>query len=282
MASCGGGGSDAPPAPSIPTPVSSQASLVGKTTVNHATGDQNNVTGITAAFETLSSIVTATSLSAYTINNNFGGSMFVQTSGISTPGIATIGAGAGVMKVGGSQFTYSRFGTYLSLVSNTNGTNSQYIERSAPYSLAQVTSSATLTNATYATLGKAVGTLAISNVAKAEVQCDVSVAFSVIGATKRADITLSNCLNNAVSFPVAGTYRIELGSGTVSSQIVSAASLTHVNPVGPVNTTVTFVGFNGYFLLGGPSGQEIVGSLSANGSSTTNAATFNLAFGAKK
>jgi hypothetical protein len=186
------------------------------------------------------------------------------------------------MKVGGTQFAYSRFGTYLSLISNTNGANSQYIERSAPYSFAQVANPSNPTSATYASLGKAVGTLAISNVAKTEVQCDVGVAFTVVSLNKRADITLSNCVSNGVAFPVAGTYRIELSPGTVSNQIVSAASLTHVNPTGPVNTPVVFNSFTGYYLLGGPNAEEIVGSLTLSGAATVNTATFNMAFGVKK
>lgn len=289
LAACGGGGGESSSSPtSTPTFTSvstAQGANVVKTIVNHSVGDPN--TGpftIAVGTETDFVTVTPSSLTSFTVNNNHGSTQTINAAGMLSGGIVDISSGATKTRIGGTQFTYTRFGTFLATLSNTNGLNSQYTERNGPFAMGTNYTANGITG-TYANGGKAVGTLTMAGVGKVEVVCNVSIGLVVTGSTNQATLTLSSCDASGNAIPVSGTLRNTLGGGINSVTIPTPFTMTYTN--GGTVTTVTGGSIGGArFMMSGPSADELVGSMTVNATASTGgintSAIFNFAYGAKK
>jgi hypothetical protein len=219
--------------------------------------------------------------------------MNVDSSAFSSAGYASITSGQKNVKVGGTTWSYSRFGVYQDRQSNSNGLNTQYIVRTFPYAIAQPYASATPVSASYNTSGKAAGVYTTNSVDWHNFECSVSVAFSVTVTTHQADVSLSSCVdagNNAITYGTPGLVRMTktLATGQYANTNNPVFTATLGNPAG-VNTTQTLTSTlqSGHFVLGGPNADEIVGTIFIGGNSVTTSfgtrtSNMTLTFGAKK
>lgn len=206
------------------------------------------------------------SLSAFTLNDSYGDptSQFTfNTAGISS-GTFYDGSNtsATVYSIGGTTWSYARFGIFKNAV----GTNTQYTIRHTPFFIANVSTPATLTSATYATNGLAVGVMSTSTT-KTGIKCDVSAAYT--HSSQEVLLTLSNCVKDVDGAPVAVTGTIGLNP--------TGFSLNSFSINDGVILTTNDVLSKGY-KFGGATGQELVGAATVSGA----AGYFTFAFGAKK
>lgn len=274
MVACGGGGGD-----TVSTTTSTGGG--GATTTGLVT---SSVKGLDVAMTYIGSTATATaivptpvvqtptfsdvnSLSLYTLNDASGdstGQFTFSTTGVSSPGFydSSMRAGATVFSLGGTTWSYSRFGIFKNAV----GTNTQYTIRSTPFFIADVAASPTLSDATYATNGLAVGMMSTSTT-KTDIKCNVAAAYTQ--SSQVIVLTLSSCLKqgDGAAVPVAGTISLTPTGATLNGFTINDAVLL----------TASSVISNGY-KFGGPLGQELVGAVTLSGSS----GYFTFAFGAKK
>jgi hypothetical protein len=207
------------------------------------------------------------SLSSFTLNDSYGDStsqFAFSTSGVSSGNFyeGSANAAATVYSIGGTTWSYARFGIFKNAV----GTNTQYTIRNTPFFITSVSSGATLTDATYATSGLAVGVMSTPT-SKTGIKCSVSAAYTQ--SSQEAVLTLSNCTKegDGAAVAVSGTIGLNptgftLNSFTINDGVALAASN---------------VLSNGY-KFGGPTGQELVGAATVSGST----GYFTFAFGAKK
>lgn len=207
------------------------------------------------------------SLNAFTLNDSYGDStsqFAFSTAGVSSGNFynGSTNAGATDYSVGGTTWSYTRFGIFKNAV----GTNTQYTIRNTPFFVANVWSGATLTDATYATSGLAAGVMSTST-SKTGIKCSVSAAYT--HSTQEVVLTLSNCVKDGdgVAVPVSGTIGLNPTGYTLSSFTINdGVALTPSNVLS-----------NGY-KFGGSTGQELVGAVTVSGT----AGYFTFAFGAKK
>lgn len=291
----GGGGGDSPaPAGTNQNNTSAVYGYITTTTVVHAFNNEASVSSIAEGTEatTANTMTNVVSVSKYTLSNSVN-SMNVDSSAFSSAGFASITSGQKNVKVGGTTWSYSRFGVFQDRQSNSNGLNTQYIVRTFPYAITQPYASATPVTASYNTGGKAAGVYTTNNVDWHDFECSVSVAFSVTAATQQADVSLSGCVdagNNAIAYGTPGLVRLTktLATGSYSNTNNPVFTATLGNAAG-ANTTQTLTSTlqSGHFVLGGPNADEIVGTIYIAGTSVTTSfgtktSNMTLTFGVKK
>lgn len=208
-----------------------------------------------------------TSLSAFTLNDSYGdptSQYAFSTAGISSGDFynVTTNGSATDYSIGGTTWTYARFGIFKNAV----GTNAQYTIRNTPFFVANVSSGATLTDATYATSGRAAGVMSTSTT-KTGIKCNMSAAYTQ--STQEVVLTLSNCImdSSTTAVPVSGTIGLTPTGGTFSGFTIN-------DGVALTPSTVLSSGYK----FGGPTGQELVGAATVSGPN----GYFTFAFGAKK
>lgn len=228
----------------------------------------NTLTAITPSAVTQAPVFSnVNSLSAFTLNDSYGDStsqFAFSTTGVSSGNFydGSSNGGATDYSIGGTRWSYARFGIFKNAV----GTNAQYTIRNTPFFVANVSSGATLTNATYATSGLAVGVMSTSTT-KTGLKCDVSAAYTQ--SSQEVVLTLSNCVKDGdgSAVTVSGTIGLNPTGFTLSSFTINDG----------VALTANNVLSNGY-KFGGSTGQELVGAVTVSGT----AGYFTFAFGAKK
>lgn len=288
----GGGGSSASPA-STGTNQYTILGTITKATVGHALNDETTVSSIAEGTEatTVNTFTNVVSVSKYTLSNSVN-SMNVDSSAFSSAGFASITSGQKNVKVGGTTWSYSRFGIFQDKQSNSNGLNTQFIVRTLPYATTQSYTSATPVSATYNTSGKAAGVYTTNNVDWHNFECSVSVAFSVTVATHQADVSLSSCVdaaNNAITYGTPGLVRLTktLATGNFSNTNNPVFTATLGNAPAFTTQTLTSTTQSGRFLLGGPNADEMVGEIYIAGNTVTTShgnktSNMTLTFGVKK
>ena len=200
-----------------------------------------------------------------------------SASGIPTGSFANIGA----TRLGGSTYTYARFGWLSGSVTETNGSTSDWY---TPFALASATP-ASPSNLTYAGTKQASVYLEgdrsgnLSGVS-GSAECDTSANYTA--NTKTLKLTLSNC-NAAVGFNISGDLSLSNGTGTTT---IAAQQLPRDASDQTVKSTTVE---SGNFLLAGANGEELVGAATikgtivlSNGTVGSNPAIFLVVFGGKK
>jgi hypothetical protein len=198
-------------------------------------------------------------------------------SGIAAGSFAKIGA----TTLGGSTYTYSRFGWLSGSITETDGSTSAWY---TPFALASTTP-ASPSNHTYAGTQQALVYLqanksgALSG-SSGYATCDTSANYAA--NSKTLQLTLSNC-TTGVAFNISGDLSLSNGTGTTTlkaQQIPRGASDQTVK-----STSVD----SGNFLLAGVNGEELVGAATikgsialTNGTGPSNPAIFLVIFGGKK
>jgi hypothetical protein len=283
LTACGGGGSS-PSATSTPTTTVHTSSNGDRTTttVTHALNNESSVSAISFAGDSSNfSYGSQTDLSNYVLDNGTH-TFAVSSSGITSTNLATLSANAGNQQVllGGSAWSYARYGLMVDKTPNSNNLNTQYVIRHMPYVRYLRHPSAVFTNATYNLTGsKAVGGFLVSSNRWATVTCDVSVAATSTGGESTSiDITLSACDNG-----IATTGYLRLTKSTITG--LASASLGTFGATSNGNTFTPSVP-QGFYGVAGPNSEDLVGHIVVHGSTLVSGVAlptrFTLAFGARK
>ena len=175
--------------------------------------------------------------------------------------------------LGGTSWSYARFGLFR----NAPGPISDYTWRATPFYVANVSSDAVLTDATYANSGLAAAVFA-TEMQYTKINCSASAVYN--NSTKSVVVSLANCTyldpnNNLNSLSATATGNVTLNSsGSSTSNLVVATA---------IETFTTAQVDSSSLKLAGPSGQELVGVVTLSGTgSTNNPGYFTFVFGAKK
>jgi len=282
----GGGGSGAPAQPDVGASSLYTHNLENglriTTTVTHAFNAEATITGITTALDASAfSYGSSLSLSSYTLDNGTN-TFAVDTSAFFSANPVALSANAGnqQVRVGGTTWTYSRFGFFVDKTPNSNLLNTQYLLRNLPYNRYQRYNSATAANATYNQAGsKVIGTYVTENTATTTFTCNISAAFTATGPGQSStDFTLSGCDNG-----ITTTGYLRAAKSSVSTMSLnSIGTFSATNPDGVF--TPTSVNF--HYGLGGPNSEEMVGFAVVYGTTLVGAVArqtqISFAFGAKK
>lgn len=159
--------------------------------------------------------------------------------------------------LGGTTYTYSRFGWLSGSVTQTDGSNTYWY---TPFALASTTPTSP-TNLSYAGMQQALVYLegdksaGVSGGISGYATCDTSATYTAISKTLK--LTLSNC-TTGVSFNISGDLTLANGTGTTT--------LTAQQPTGNLQTITSTTVDSGNFLLAGPNGEELVGAATIKGS----------------
>jgi hypothetical protein len=310
LAGCGGSGGGSggeANAPTTPTSGVGTMSPVGlDVTVNHAIGAESTITGLSQSM--LSGdplhgwfLSYPTSLDTYTLSNTVN-SMAVSTIGLSNPTFHNIPNGTRNVLVGGTTLTYTRFGLYSD---KTNGSNTQYRVRYAPYGLGDMyggnLSSLTLTppfvTGTYSSSGAAKGAvgafvMSADPVHKA-ITCNI-IANVVVSSSAVMNLSFQDCAAaDNPGFVLSSSGSVLLTTPLVIPQGSTGNTPTHGST--PLSFTFTYNAItytfsptpaSGGFLALGPNGQEVMGYVELSGnvvsSSINLPMTMVLMFGAKR
>ena len=177
------------------------------------------------------------------------------------------------LDLGGTSWSYARFGLFR----NAPGPIGDYTWRATPFYVANVSSDAVLTDATYSNSGLAAAVFA-TEMQYTKINCSASAAYN--NSTKSVIISLANCKypdpsNNLNTLSATATGTVTLNSSGSSTSNLVIATATEVLTTAQVDSSS--------FKLGGPSGEELVGVVTLSGSgSTNNAGYFSFVFGGKK
>lgn len=283
----GGGGGGAPTPPNVSGSSLYETSLENgqrvNVTVYHAAGNEAAV-GTVAFGGDLSSFSygSSLSLSSYSIDNGTR-TYAVDTSAFFSPNLVALSANAGNQRVwvGGTAWTYARYGYFVDKTPNSDGMNTAYSLRNLPYTRYQRYYSASAPNATYNQAGsKAIGTYVIGGTQSVTVICNISAAFTSPGGSQSStDFTISGCDNGITT---TGYLRAAKTSPSVMS-LSSIGTFSATGSNGVFTPTAAAIVYG----LGGPNSEELVGTAVIDGNTlvggvTTRQARFVLAFGAKK
>jgi hypothetical protein len=172
--------------------------------------------------------------------------------------------------LGGTSWSYARFGLFR----NAPGPINDYTWRATPFYVANVSSDAVLTDATYGNNGLAAAVFA-TEMQYTKINCSASAVYD--NTTKSAVVSLTNCTyvdsNNTLSATVTGNVTLN-SSGRSTSNLVVAT---------PIDTFTSIQVDSSSFKFAGPNGQELVGVVTLSGSgSTSNPGYLTFVFGAKK
>jgi hypothetical protein len=201
-------------------------------------------------------------------------------SGINTNEFYAPASGA---RVGGTTYTYSRFGWLYSDIQNATNTPTKW---RTPFAVASSTP-ASPTDATYTGTNQALWYLQSDQTSATrgsffELKCDSNATYTA--SSKSLQLSLSNCKTNDQD---AVNYDVIVGN-------VTLAAGTNTSTLGVGSQGVTLAGLSsksvdsGNFLLAGPNGEELVGAATIEGTYTTYAtsdtkpAKFLVIFGGKK
>lgn len=283
LTACGGGGSSgttSSPSANISTPQ--------PTTISKLTGVKGFMVNYTPNFSSAASwagqVASPVTYTSATGVNSFAvadaaspGHTYSQTgpTGLSAGTFVSLNG----TNLGGSTYTYSRFGWLSGSVTETNGSTTAWY---TPFALASTTPTSP-TNLNYAGTQQALiylegdrggGVAGISGYAS----CDTSASYT--SSSKTLQLTLSNCTASA-SFNISGGFTLTNGTGTTTL----TAQQTQTNLQTMASATVD----SGNFLLAGPNGEELVGAATikgsialSNGTGSSNPAIFFVIFGGKK
>lgn len=207
------------------------------------------------------------SLNSFTLNDSYGdvtSQLSLNTFGVGAGTFmeSSLNSGATVYSLGGTTWSYTRFGIFKNAV----GTAAQYTIRNTPFFIASVSTPATLTNATFATNGLAVGVMSTTT-SKTGIKCSASAAYTQ--SSQEVEVTLTSCVKDGTATAVPVTGSVVLGTGV--------ATLNNFTINDGVALTANNVVSSG-FKFGGSTGQELVGAVTLSGT----AGYFTFAFGAKK
>lgn len=197
--------------------------------------------------------------------------------GLSAGTFATLGA----TNLGGTTYTYARFGWLSGAVTETDGSTSAWY---TPFALTSTTPAAT-GNFSYAGTQQALvylaanrsGTLSGSS---GYAYCDTSASYTA--TSKTLQLTLSNC-TRGVGFNISGGFTLANGTGTttIAAQQIQTGATRQTMASATVDS--------GNFLLAGPNAEELVGAATikgsialSNGTGGSNPAIFFVIFGGKK
>jgi predicted component of type VI protein secretion system len=265
LAGCGGGGSSADNNVVTPTSTITTSSVVG-VDFSHPSASSINTTSVVNQSPMFSNV---SSLHAYTLNDGSGspnGQYTFNTASSKSDNFIAVSSQGHAYLLGGTTWSYARFGLFLDFMTAE-------VMRATPFFLASIYGNPTLTDATYATNGLAVGLFSNANQATF-VKCNASAEYML--ASKKIVLTLSACFDAnadpAVAAAVASTGSIELspnGYVTNSFSINPDATTTAENLSHVVSSD---------FKLAGSAGQELVGAITVKGGSSY----FTFAFGAQK
>lgn len=277
LVACGGGGGGADP-----TSQSGNSGSGGATSTPSTALTTSSVKGLDVALTyvgtQLTAIVTSAvsqapvfsslnSLDSFTLNDSFGDTTSQYS--FSSKGIASgnfmdssLNAGATVYSLGGTTWSYARFGIFKNAV----GLPSQYTIRHTPFFLANVSTPVTMTNATYATNGLAAGVMSTTT-SKTAIKCNVIATYTQ--TTQEVVVTLSNCVKEGTTTAVPVTGTVVLGPGVAALNNFTINDGTALTANNVLSTGYKFAG---------PTGQELVGAVTVSGL----AGYFTFAFGAKK
>ncbi len=198
-------------------------------------------------------------------------------SGLSAGTFATVGA----TNLGGTTYTYSRFGWLSGSVTETDGSTSAWY---TPFALASTTPTSP-TNISYAGTQQALVYLAADRTATLSgssgyAKCDTSASYTA--SSKTLQMALSNC-STGVGFNISGGFTLANGTGstTLAAQQIRIGSTQQAMTSSTVDS--------GNFLLAGPNGEELVGAATikgtialSNGTGNSNPAVFFVIFGSAK
>jgi hypothetical protein len=289
IVACGGGGSSTPPTTPVASPtgtLTTGTSLLGKNTRTYTDGTHTTLTSLSSnlgsSFPTVtSSALTSIGLTFSDANTGVSGAQTISTVGISTPGVFSASSGNYINQIGGTNYTYSRFG-YSELASSDLNNNAILYDSIAPFHVANVFSSYTPVSATYT--GKLAGNFIINSSSKTRVVCDASVVYTA-GTPRIMQPTISNCTDsNATAFVASGSLSSSLNGNSLSLSIAAATKLRFTNSQSVEMTAISVNSLD--FLIGGPNGEELVGSGSVLGQATVAGSPVNgifvFAFGGKK
>lgn len=262
--------------------VQSGAALMSKTTITYSAPDRKTALGLVSTITTASPVVTSAALGNINLMINEGGqtaTKSIASNGIVATGIASFNSGTESIKLGGTTYAYSRFGlvNFINLHA-TDSTKTE--ERAAPFHVSTVYSNYAPVTAIYT--GKLVGAFVVNDSStNYGLMCDVSVAYTV-GATTVIQPTISNCFDSEAGVKiVSGGIQF---TKTVNSVSLINVGLSFKNSQGVVMTATVVRAFN--TLIGGPNGEELVGSASIDGVATINGTAANgtivFSFGGKK
>lgn len=284
----GGGGSSSSSSTSGSTSSSDASSTVftssngGRvnTTVTHAANNESSTSNVSFVDDTSSSSYgSSTMLSAYLLDNGTN-TYSVSSSGIISTNLATLSSGNKQVRLGGSAWSYSRYGLFIDKTPNSNSLNTQYIVRHMPYVRYQRYNTAVFTNATYNQVGSmAVGAFVVDGTRWATVTCNVSVAATSTGGEATSiDITLSSCDSGIVT----------TGSLRMTKATLSGTSNASINNFGATSNGDTFTPSfaRGFYGVAGPNSEDLVGEIIVNGTTSVSgvarATRFTFAFGGRK
>ncbi len=261
---------------------------MGKLTVTYNETARTTIKNIQSSITATAPTIASTALTSTTVSfteSGVTGSQTVNSTGLTSPGVTSISSGGGYTTyLGGTTFSYSRFG--LTTYTSVNTSDAKILEdRIAPFYVSTVYPSFTPTTATY--VGKLTGNITVDSALLRFVVCDVSIAYTVTGSTSVMTPTVSKCVNAADSNALVGGGVVS-GSltnsttGTASTFSPGSTALNYTDTGG--NTiTVDNVTTLAYF-IGGPNGEELVGSGNAKDTLAGSGKTgiFSFSFGGKK
>jgi hypothetical protein len=200
-----------------------------------------------------------------------------SASGISDGTFAT----ADAINLGGTTYTYSRFGWLSGSVTETDGSTSAWY---TPFALASTTTTSQ-SNLSYVGTQQALVYLeanksGLISGSSGYAKCDTSASYTA--NSKTLQLGLSNC-TTGVAFSISGGLSLSNGTGTTT---ITAQQL----PGGATDQTVTSTSVeSGNFLLAGANGEELVGAATirgsialSNGTGGSNPAIFLVIFGGKR
>jgi hypothetical protein len=288
LSACGGGGSSSTTASNSnnsnnnsSTTITSVSTLAGVNgfKVNY-TPNFSSATAWTANITNPVTYSSSGSIDSFAVSD---GASPANTYSQSSAGGLTAGTFVSInaTNVGGTTYSYSRFGWLSGAVTETDGSTSDWY---TPFALASATATAP-GNLSYAGTQQALvylegnrsGTLSgPSGYAK----CDTSATYTA--SSKTLQMTLSNC-TAAVGFNISGGFSLSNGTGTTT--MTAQRVLGSATPQTMRSTTVD----SGNFLLAGSNGEELVGAATikgsialSNGTGGSNPAIFFVIFGGKK
>jgi hypothetical protein len=175
--------------------------------------------------------------------------------------------------LGGTSWSYARFGLFR----NAPGPLSDYTWRATPFYVANVSSDAVLTDATYVSGGLSAGIFA-TEMQFTKINCSASASYNNL--TKSVTISLATCTYpdpsnnlNTLNATVTGTVALNSTGSSATNLVVATA----------IETFTAAQVTSSSFKFGGPNGEELVGIATLSGTgSTNNSGYFTFVFGAKK
>lgn len=288
LSACGGGGSsgttDSTSSTNGSSTNSTTASVSTLTGVNgfkvNYTPNFTNATGWTGQVSSPITYTSASSIDSFALADGATpANTYSQSgaSGLSAGTFVTIGQ----TNLGGTTYTYSRFGWLAGSVTETNNSTTTWY---TPFVLVSSTP-ATPPDLSYVGTQQALvyqqadrnGSLSgVSGYAK----CDTSASYTA--SSKTVQLTLSNC-STGVGYTISGGVTLSNGMGT--STLSAQQNIT-----GAAQQTMTSASVDsGKFLLAGPNGEELVGAATikgtmalSNGTGSSNPGIFLVVFGGKK